>query len=214
MPIMTSGEYRAVLDQAMARLVDLEKQKQELEVESEKVTQFIFATINMLSDTERQDFIAYLQEASKNWQKTEESLTDAIRELLFGKPKQWFTVAQVRDALLTSGFDFTKYLSNPLASVSTTLKRLVPKDAESNAIEGVNVFRARNTKAAREREAKRSMLRLYRGIFGDSFTDEELQGLLAAPVTTEAIDFDTPTANPQQEALDMHTSREPPNEGE
>jgi hypothetical protein len=212
---MTSGEYRVVLDRAISRLTELEKQKQELEVESEKVTQFIFATMNMLGDTERQDFINYLVEEYKSGQKIEESLTDAIREFLFSKPKQWFTVAQVRDALVASGFDFTKYLSNPLASVSTTLKRLVPKDAERNEIDGVNAFRARNTKSARQREAKRSMLRLYRGIFGDGITDEELQGLLAAPAPVgEEIDFDAPSVNPQEEAPDMNTIREPPKEGE
>src|ERR1035441_5666575 len=111
MPMSSSSEYRAVLDRAMVRLTELEKQRLETEAESEKVTQFVFATINMLSDPERQEDIAYLQEAWKNNQKTEESLSDAIREILFRSPKAWFTVAQVRDALVTSGFDFSKYRS-------------------------------------------------------------------------------------------------------
>jgi len=177
---MTSNEYRPVLDRAMARYSELQKQKLDLEAEEEKTIQFIFATINMLTDDERLEYLGYLQEWSKSYQKGQESLADAIRETIYSAPKQWFTVAQVRDRLINSGFDFSKYQSNPLASVSTTLKRLLPKDAETHTVDGVTVYRARNTKAAREREARRSMLRLYRSVFGENFTEEELQGLLTA----------------------------------
>jgi hypothetical protein len=76
------------------------------------------------------------------------SLTEAVRDTLYQSPKQWFTVAECRDRLQASGFDFSGYASNPLASISTTLARLVPKDAEKRQFDAVTVYRAKNTKSA------------------------------------------------------------------
>ena len=205
----------------MLRYSALDQQKQDLETEIEKITQFIFATINMLTDTERRDYLASIQAQSKDWQISQESLADAIREVIYAAPGGWFTVAQVRDRLVANGFDFSKYLSNPLASVSTTLKRLVPKDAKMTTIEGVNVFRARNTKEAKAREETRRLFRLYRSVFGENVTDEELQGLLTpgAPGAPELEQGwvesagDSKSVNTEKEGEGMYGIREPPKEG-
>jgi hypothetical protein len=57
------------------------------------------------------------------------TLTDCCRDILRRKAS-WMSAVQVREALLAAGFDFSKYTSNPLSSIHTTLKRLVPDEAE------------------------------------------------------------------------------------
>jgi hypothetical protein len=42
----------------------------------------------------------------------------------------WFTPVEIRDALKRMGFPFENYKANPLASIHTTLKRMVPAEME------------------------------------------------------------------------------------
>jgi hypothetical protein len=44
--------------------------------------------------------------------------------------KEWFTPIEIRDALKRMGFPFDNYKANPLASIHTTLKRMVPAEIE------------------------------------------------------------------------------------
>jgi hypothetical protein len=46
------------------------------------------------------------------------------------KIKEWFTPIEIRDALKRMGFPFDNYKANPLASIHTTLKRMVPAEVE------------------------------------------------------------------------------------
>ena len=52
------------------------------------------------------------------------SLVGAVRQTLRSCYPGKLTSAQVRDRLRFDGFDFSLYESNPLSSVSTTLRRL------------------------------------------------------------------------------------------
>ena len=49
---MNSVEYQTVLANALSRFTFLTNQKEEIEVELDKLRQFIFATVNMLPDDE------------------------------------------------------------------------------------------------------------------------------------------------------------------
>ena len=45
--------------------------------------------------------------------------------------KLWLTPVEIRDALKRMGFPFESYKANPLASIHTTLKRMVPGEMET-----------------------------------------------------------------------------------
>jgi hypothetical protein len=157
---MTSQTYLDVLNNALTQFGGLMHQRDSIEVEISKMRQFIFATVNMLSDVDRNTFFDNVKQINMQWETKENTLSDAVRDVLYGSPRNWFTVAQVRDAVVEKGFDFSNYSANPLASVSTTLRRLVPKEAESTELDGVNAFRWRNTKAAKLRMENRNTARL------------------------------------------------------
>ena len=55
------------------------------------------------------------------------TLTECCRDILRQR-KEWMSPVQVRDALYAAGFDFSNYTSNPLSSIHTTLKRMVPEE--------------------------------------------------------------------------------------
>ncbi len=58
------------------------------------------------------------------------TLTECCRDILRAK-QDWMSPVEVRDALLAAGFDFSNYTSNPLSSIHTTLKRMVPEEIEA-----------------------------------------------------------------------------------
>ncbi|MGC2695040.1 MAG: hypothetical protein WA738_04540 [Candidatus Angelobacter sp.] len=59
--------------------------------------------------------------------------------------KEWFTPVEIRDALKNMGFPFENYKANPLASIHTTLKRMVPSEVEVKALEdGQKVYRLKS----------------------------------------------------------------------
>jgi hypothetical protein len=50
--------------------------------------------------------------------------------------KLWLTPVEVRDRLKSMGFPFENYKANPLASIHTTLKRMVPGEMEVKTLKG------------------------------------------------------------------------------
>ena len=98
------------------------------------------ATLEMLPDAERDGFATLFREALKEKQRQEAGLTEAIRRIL-QEHKRWISVSEVRDRLVESGFDFSEYKANPLASISTTLKRMKPDEVETAQFEGVAAYR-------------------------------------------------------------------------
>jgi hypothetical protein len=138
---MKTTDYRAVLTDAFARLAEISDQRQALDIQSAKLQQFIAATINMLPDDESKEYTDALVKFTENIEARTRSLTEEIRKVLQGMNGELLTVTQVRDKLIASGFDFSAYTSNPLASVSTTLKRFKPDEVQCRVIGGVNFYR-------------------------------------------------------------------------
>src|SRR5207244_1255828 len=69
------------------------------------------------------------------------SLTTTVKSTLMASGG-WMTVAMIRDKLKETGFDFSEYKSNPLASVSSTLKRFTSADGiEVADVAGVTAYR-------------------------------------------------------------------------
>jgi hypothetical protein len=138
---MSGSQYKEILEEALIRFGVLNTQKESLEVEITKQREFIVATVNMLSDDESAEFKARVAEALKTAEAREASLTESIRQILQKKHGSFLTAAQVRDHLVGSGFNFSGYMSNPLASVSTTLRRLKPEEVEIAEVRGVAAYK-------------------------------------------------------------------------
>jgi hypothetical protein len=148
---MPDLDYRAILNDAFTKLGLAIQQRDAAEIEIAKQKQFIVATLNMISDEERQHFRGRLEEACRQDDARTAGLTDAIRRVLETSGRKWRTVAEVRSLLIASGFDFSGYASNPLASISTTLRRMPPDEVETTKIETVTAYRL---KARRSRMAE------------------------------------------------------------
>lgn len=69
------------------------------------------------------------------------SLADSISQLIKANDEVALTVSDIKDTLVGSGFDFSSYRSNPISSISTTLRRMVKRgEVHTEVIEGVNVY--------------------------------------------------------------------------
>jgi hypothetical protein len=61
------------------------------------------------------------------------------------KDAAWLTPVEIRDALKRMGFPFENYKANPLASIHTTLKRMVPAEMETKTLaDGQKVYRLKS----------------------------------------------------------------------
>jgi hypothetical protein len=151
----------------------LAEQRDEIDAEVGSLRQFVGATIHMLPSGERERFLRWFNDTKRSGESKNSGLSENIREILEGHSKQWFTVTQMRDALMVSGFDFSDYKSNPLASISATLKRLHPKEIDCSEIGGVATYRWKpNTKVAKLRKANRQReieREKFRALHGDEW---------------------------------------------
>jgi hypothetical protein len=131
--------YRLILDDALREFSVLSKERDAIDGKLLKLRHFIYATLNMLPEPERNVYqaeIAMLASQVGN-------LTDSIREVLklASLKNCYFTAAEVRDHLNKAGFDFSQYTSNPLASVSTILRRFKPDEVETSKRDGVTAYK-------------------------------------------------------------------------
>lgn len=145
---MASIDYKAVLNDTLRELAAANREIERLGVEAAKLRQFFCATLNMLPDGEKTEFMRIFSEANEAVSLREASLKDAILRILRDGYPGYLTVTDVRDRLRKNGFDFSGYTSNELASVSTTLRRFKPQDVETTDIEGVAAFRAKQSHLA------------------------------------------------------------------
>ncbi len=142
---MTDSEYLRLLETSIKKFDELAWQREQLDIEMAKLQQFIQATVNLLPDEATKKFQERIAEMARESERASAGLTDAIRRTLQMKYPEWLTVAKVRDSLIAAGFDFSSYKSNPLAAISTTLRRLTKSDdsaVETMQVDGeVNVYR-------------------------------------------------------------------------
>jgi hypothetical protein len=140
---MTDAEYMELLEQTIKEMGEIGKQRIELAVEMDKRGQFARAVANLLSDEAKANFEKkwgpWLEQAQRN----QASLVDAVRRAIQSGYPQWLTVVNVRDKIVREqAFNFSSYASNPLSSVSTTLRRIKEAgDAEAIELDGVIAYR-------------------------------------------------------------------------
>jgi hypothetical protein len=154
---MQDTDYEAAITDTLGKLGAISKEISRLEIEAAKLKQFFAATLNMLPDDKRSEYLALFRELGEQASASEMSLKRAIHHVLLEAHPNYLTVASVRDRLQDKGFDFTEYKSNPLASVSTTLRRARPEEIESARIEGVRAYRLSETYVRRIRKLARKL---------------------------------------------------------
>jgi hypothetical protein len=132
----TMDDYAKIFVEQLRKLSELIQQRDGLNAEIDKVTQLVSACYNMLSEQDQKNYSNAFSTISEWYAKQEVGLTEAIRNVLQSNPKAWFTPIQIRDRLQQSGFNFSAYISNPLSSVHSVLKRF--KDTEVKTTDGIN----------------------------------------------------------------------------
>jgi hypothetical protein len=104
--------------------------------ELSRLGDLIRSTIKMLTPEQRAKCDALLERIDQR----PAGLTTTIR-LCFTADKEWLTPVDIRDMLKATGFNFESYKANPLASIHTTLKRMVPHEVECKTANGQKVYR-------------------------------------------------------------------------
>lgn len=134
---MPTINYIALLHQEFTEYTNRLRQRQELDFDLAQREQFLRATVNMLPEDQKAPWENLLAVASVG----DVGLSDSIRNVLKSAPRKFYTATEVKNMLIKSGFDFSKYTTNPLSSVHAALKRLKPEEAEMNQIDGVMAWR-------------------------------------------------------------------------
>jgi hypothetical protein len=128
MDIQKPIDYVKMLSELMTRRLQLVQQRNDIEVELVKVRQLILAIFPLLP--EGQEKKRYGQ-AIEQVEAESSGLQDAIKLVFSAHIGKWLTVSNVRDYLVEMGFDLSRYQANPLSSISTTLRRMVPAYLEA-----------------------------------------------------------------------------------
>jgi hypothetical protein len=133
-----NDDYRQLLNDKFLELGRKITERERLDAEIAKLHQFVRATLRMLPEDEQDTFEQQLNELDIR----SKGLTDAIRDALQGAPSDaWITGPALRARLMESGFDFSRYVSNPLASIYAVVKRFKPTEIETTVLDGVRAFR-------------------------------------------------------------------------
>jgi hypothetical protein len=121
---MTESDYRQWLAKSVDRFRELSEQRQVIEIELVKLRQFIDATMMMVDEKEREKCEAEMNEVIGKMIASSASLANSVRRIFDDHPYHGLTASAIRTMLLEAGFDFSFYTSNPLSSISTTLRRM------------------------------------------------------------------------------------------
>jgi hypothetical protein len=114
-------KYIEALGDALVEYKKLTDRRKEIDERLGKLVRLIAANINMLPDDQQELFLARFNEMTPPT-----GLSDAILRIL--STDEYMSPIEVRDKLLETGsYDFAGQ-ANPLASIHTTLKRLVDSE--------------------------------------------------------------------------------------
>jgi hypothetical protein len=125
----------------MQMLLDLMEERQkwlnqrdEAIREITRLSELIRATMNMIPAEQ----IARYEPIFERLENRPMGLSMAIRSCFTTEAAadKWLTPVEIRDALKRMGFPFENYKANPLASIHTTLKRMVPAEMDVKTLKG------------------------------------------------------------------------------
>src|SRR5438105_2530869 len=134
-------DYLQMFSELMTRRIELIQQRDDIAVEIVKVNQLLTAVFPLLPEGKQKSY----KETMEKIDADSSGLQDAIKLVFSTHKGEWLTVSNVRDRLMEMGFELRHYQANPLASIGTTLKRMVPAQLESMTSEGGTLYRRRTT---------------------------------------------------------------------
>jgi hypothetical protein len=112
------SKYRKKFSALLREIKVLVARRDKLDLEITNLRALAEATYELLDEKEK----VANSDALKELRKSDQSLTDEIRRVLvFHVP---VTPTEIRDHLVRSGYNFSRYQSNPLVSIHSTLNRL------------------------------------------------------------------------------------------
>lgn len=150
-------DYVKLVTDTLKEIRQMREQYLHLGDELLKRIHFVTATMPLLPEDEQERLQREYRAEIDARDAKEEGLTQAIKRVLRSAPMEFFTVAEVRDKLNATGFDFSAYKSNPLAAISTTLKRLSERDGSiwADKLDGVATYSIHeSTRKKKKREKK------------------------------------------------------------
>ena len=121
---MTESDYQEVLAKSLQEFRELYQEREVIDAKLVKLRQFISVTLNMVPEKEQPKWTKEIKETIDKLVTRSASLTDSVRRVFEDHPVYGFTASAIRGMLMEAGFDFTSYTSNPLSSISTTLRRM------------------------------------------------------------------------------------------
>lgn len=142
MESQTSIDYYSMFSELVTRHTQLVQRRNEIDREVTKLKQLILATFPLLPEDKQALFHAEIEEMEEQ----SGGLLNAIKLVFSAHKGEWLTPTQVRDYLTEMGFNLTQYRANPLASIGTTLRRMVPSHVDSKTVgDGQVVYQRRLT---------------------------------------------------------------------
>jgi hypothetical protein len=154
---MTDADYEVVVKTSLQRFLELYRKREDIDIELAKLRQFLYAALNMIPDQERAKWERNIDAAVNKATAHVVSLAGAIREIFEENSNLGWTVGRIRQQLIEAGFDFSYYKSNPLSSISTTLRRMVETGELRTATdpEGTTVYFALSKPPSKQRRRYR-----------------------------------------------------------
>ena len=131
-------DYVELLRELMREREAWARKRDDADREFSRLSELIRSTVKMLSPEQRSQCVGDLIEHFDHVYSP--GLTNLVRGA-FGSGKEWLTPIQVRDYLSSVGFNFEKYKANPMASIHTTLRRMVPNEVECKTLDGQKMYR-------------------------------------------------------------------------
>ena len=131
-------DYLDLLKNLMEEREIWARRRDDADRELARLSEFIRSTFKMLSPEQRSQCPGNLIDDIEHL--SPPGLTNLIRGA-FLSGKEWLTPVEIRDCLKSIGVDFEKYKTNPLASIHTTLRRMVPKEVECKTSGGRKAYR-------------------------------------------------------------------------
>jgi hypothetical protein len=131
-------DYVHLLRELMKERETWARKRDDADREFSRLSELIRSTVKMLSPDQRSQCVGDLLEHFDHVYSP--GLTNLVRGA-FGSGKEWLSPTQIRDYLNSIGFNFEKYKANPMASIHTTLRRMVPNEVECKTLDGRKLYR-------------------------------------------------------------------------
>ena len=138
-------EYGKSFSDHLKQIANLVEHRDKLDEQIVKLKTLAVATYELMDDKEKAAYSEVFEELNKS----DQSLTHEIRRALMLGGGEYLTPTQIRDRLVKSGYDFSRYQSNPLVSIHSTLNRMKGEVDTVILEEGTKGYRLHHPSARR-----------------------------------------------------------------